>query len=313
MGEEIRRRDSRANDAISGGTVGDCPDAEMIASYVDDKLAAEERARLEEHFASCPDCYSVFTEVVRYQRSETAGVVPSDQADGSSRVIPFTRRRSTLMTMGTLAVAASLFLAVMVLRPDWVPGMRRSPVTPELAELVAAVGEMRPIEPRLTGGFQYGPYRGPVRGEFKREASPDVRIAAARIERAVANNPSAETLHALGVGQIVLGELDAAISTLERAVSESADNARIQSDLAAAYLARAARTSRAEDYTKGLSASELATKADEKLLEAWFNRALAYEGLAKREEARRSWLEYLRVDESSQWAGDAKSRLAALQ
>src|SRR5262245_55594994 len=82
---------------------------------------------------------------------------------------------------GLVGVVAAAFVARPALAPSWWPWR------PAIAELVAAVGAQRIIEPRLTGGFAYAPVvipsstRSGVRTDDLQ--SPDVRIAALRLEK----------------------------------------------------------------------------------------------------------------------------------
>jgi hypothetical protein len=58
VAEALRR--AALADAVAGGA---CPDAETIAAYADQGLAADERQRLEGHFAACGQCQKVLAAV----------------------------------------------------------------------------------------------------------------------------------------------------------------------------------------------------------------------------------------------------------
>src|SRR5206468_6197319 len=47
-----------------------CPDAGLLASYVDGRATAAERAEIEAHLAGCEDCYFVFSETVQEQQAQ---------------------------------------------------------------------------------------------------------------------------------------------------------------------------------------------------------------------------------------------------
>jgi tetratricopeptide (TPR) repeat protein len=181
------------------------------------------------------------------------------------------------------------------------------------AALVAAVGNERLVEPRLTGGFAYGPLRGTVRSgqSFVVHVSPDVQIAAAQIEKEDLANRTALTLRALGAAKMALGDIYGAVTVLEGAADRPMPDPRTLSDLAAAYIIRATRTNQFLDFMKALAVADRAVKADPKLAEAWFNRAYALEQLS-RVEARDAWAEYLKVDDQSGWADEARQHLRAL-
>jgi Flp pilus assembly protein TadD len=175
------------------------------------------------------------------------------------------------------------------------------------------VGKERIVEPRLTGGFAYGPPRGMVRsGEsLVGRVSPDVRIAAALIEKEELSYRTALTLRTLGAAKMALGDVDGAVAVLEEAADRSTPDPQTFSDLAAAYIIRATRTNQLQDFTKAVTAADRAVKADPKLAEAWFNRAYALERLS-RVEARDAWADYLKVDDQSGWADEARAHLRAL-
>jgi hypothetical protein len=275
-----------------------CPDLESIAAYLDGRVTDPERARITEHLSSCEECYSLFTESAQ----TVVDVVPSRETVLGRVSEWMSGPRLAWSTAGAaLATAAVVWL---------VAGTRFSPMPQgsELQALVAAVGTDRPVEARLSGGFAYGQMRGAVRGGSPsgRPVSPDVRIAAARSEKALAVRRTAETLHAFGLATLVTGELGRAVPLLEQAIERAPPDARVLSDLSAAYLARAARDNRHQDLERALAAADRALKVDPEFAEALFNRALALERLSLADEARAAWYDYLRVDDRSGWADEAR-------
>jgi tetratricopeptide (TPR) repeat protein len=276
------------------------PDAERLAEYADGLLADEARAEVERHLAECEDCRAVVMDTMAFLASATGKVDTIPR----SKVIPFPSRRWMTRASALVGVAAALLLAVRVARPEWLLGPRGD--RPELQELVAAVAGLptRPVEGRLTGGFKYAPPPSPTRGPGDRDMPPDVRIAAARLEQAASGDqPAPGALADLGVALLTLGDVNKAIDALERAVAQKPMDARYQSDLAAAYLARARREGSPADWPKALAASERALKAHPDLIEAWFNRAMAIEGAGMSPgEVRQAWQDYLTRDSSSDWA-----------
>lgn len=300
--------------------IGDCPDLESIAAYLDNRLDAGARGRIEEHLASCSVCYQTFAESAHVLASP--GPWRPTLAD---RVRQTAHRAAAFVASGVAsaadapmrwslagAVAAAAVLVFVVGTDRLVPGRRPSA---DLHALVAAVGTDRTIEGRLTGGFAYGPLRGPVRaGEAAAVAvAPDVRIAAAHSEKSLAALNTPEALHTLGVASLVVGDLDRAIPMLERSVAQPSPDPQFLTDLAAAYLARAARQNRHQDLDKALAAGDRAVKANPALPEALFNRALALDRLSLSEEARTAWQDYLGVDDSSGWADEARAHLQSLR
>jgi len=283
---------------------GGCPDLESIAAFLDNRLSKRERARVADHLAACDACYVLFSEAAAIGPRVTAK--PGWLRGGRA----WLARPKVVWPAG---VAAAAVAAVWLLVATGGLERRRSGELPELAELVAAVGSERTIEGRLTGGFGFGPVRGPVRaGTVPAETvSPDIRIAAARIEKKALERRTPDALHALGVADLVTGDVNRAVPVLEEAARQRAASAGLLSDLAAAYLARAAaHGDQPEDVAKALAAADRAVKIDAKLAEASFNRALALERLSRRDEARQAWQDYLKIDDKSEWATEARLRMS---
>jgi len=289
---------------------GECPDLETIAAYLDDRLGERERARIAEHLASCSECYFVLTESAH----ALASVTPPTRAERARAAVarfvaaPRVPRMAWASAGAGLATAAAIVLLIVSL-----PYLRRTPVSrPDLAELVAAVGEQRMIEPRLSGGFAYAPLQSPTRGESS-TLPPDLRIAAARIEKAAAADRTPQALAALGAAYALTDKPDEGVTALESATRDAPAEATYWSDLAAAYIVRAQRERRLEDLTRAVDAADRATRIAPGMPEAWFNRALAIERIGGlREEAKRAWEDYVKVDATSEWSAEAKRHIAAL-
>ncbi|HEV3139201.1 MAG TPA: zf-HC2 domain-containing protein, partial [Vicinamibacterales bacterium] len=170
-----------------------CPDPETIAAFLDGRLSGRERAQVVEHLADCADCYFIFSESARMPAASAERVGARDLSRALGRW--FAQPRVAWPAVAALAAAVAIAV--------WIPS--RSPSSPELQALVAAVGTERTFEPRLTGGFAYGPVRGAVRGsESSRTPSPDVTIAAAHIEKEALARRTSETLRSLGITYLVL-------------------------------------------------------------------------------------------------------------
>ena len=286
-----------------------CPDAETLAAFVEGRLRDGDRERLAGHIADCDACYFVFTEGARMQPAptQTAGKVVQNWRG-------WVQKPRVIWTSAGAAMATAASLRLVV-GGGWLARSGGSQSPPELRALVAAVASERTIEPRLTGGFAYGRMRSALRtGESSTiQLSSDVRIAAARIEKDANANRTPQALRLLGIAHLVSGSADRAVSTLEEAANHPNPDARTLSDLSAAYLSRAARTNQREDLTKALAAAERALGSDDKLAEAWFNRAYALERLQLVQQARDAWQDYLKMDPESEWASEARSHVKTLE
>ena len=284
---------------------GGCPGLETIAAYLDGRLGERERARVTEHLTSCEECYAVF--------SESAQTPVLEARTGAAGVLGWRARLAKPRILGSMAavLAAAAAVVLFVATGGVMPGRSADP---SLQALVTAVGGEQMFEPRLTGGFAFGPVRGPVRaGEAAPETvSPDVRIAAARIEKEAGAHRTPKALKALGIAHLMMGDIKRAVPVLEEAADQPTPDAEALNDLAAAYLVQAARNNQPQNLPKALAMADRAVKADGRLPEAWFNRAYALERLSLTNEARQAWQDYLKIDDRSGWAGEARAHLRAL-
>jgi len=299
--------------SVRKSSVDACPDLETLAGYLDGRLTERERADIAAHVAGCETCYFVFTEAAQTRASDRARA----ETDASASPEPVSAAtpkwwmtpKAMWSSAAGLAAAAALVVAI---GTAFLPSARGD--SAELRALVAAGGTDRTIEGRLTGGFAYGPLRSATRGAdpMTPSLSPDVRIAAAQLEKAAADDRTAEGLRERGIAALMSGEWDRGVAALEEAASGRSTDARVQTDLSAAYLARATRTSRDEDLSKALAAANRAVNANRMLPEALFNRAFALERLSMPIEARDAWRAYLTIDDRSGWADEARSHLRTL-
>jgi len=298
--------------SVRKSRVDACPDLETLAAYLDGRLTEPERAEIAAHVAGCETCYFVFTEAAQTRAADRARAELDANVAPAATPLPAaqtsTRSKISWSVAAGLAVAATLIIAVGTGLVPW--GSRE---IPELQALVAAVGDDRPVEARLSGGFAYAPVRSNVRGETGTPSlRPDIRIAAARIEKAVLVRRSPEVLRALGLAYLVVGDVDKAVPVFEEAIDRPTPDARLLSDAAAAYLARAAKAEHPQDLAKALTMADRAVKTAPDLAEALFNKAYALEKLSLTAEARQAWQDYLKIDNSSGWAAEARARLRAL-
>jgi tetratricopeptide (TPR) repeat protein len=287
--------------------VDPCPEAEVIAAYLDGRLTERERATVTQHLAECESCYFVFTEAAQMRASSLDVDRPEPLPDP---VVWWKSRRVLWSSSAGLAAAAVLVIAIGV---GLTSSRWSNRTSPELRALISAVGTDRTIEPRLTGGFAHGPLRGAFRGRdpVSPVVTPDVALAAAEIERRELGQRTFRSSRVLGLAYLVTGEIDRAVTSLESAVEQSGGtDAECLSDLAAAYLVRASRGDQSrQDLTKALAAADRAITNNSGLPEAAFNRAFALDRLALIDEAHDAWAEYLKLDDQSGWADEARAHL----
>jgi len=274
---------------------GTCPSLETIGAFVDGRFKDREREVIAEHVASCEACYFVFSETSRMKATSQTEFLPEREPVREPEPVRPTIPAWWRTAAAGLAAAATILLAVNMWESFGANGERRA-----LDQLVAAVGTDRAFEPRLTGGFAYAPVRGPVRGTNNSASlTPDVRIAVAEIEKQYGDQPIAAT------AALIAGDAGRAVTILEAASQIKTSDARIFSDLSAAYLMRG-------DASAALTMANRALEIERLMPEAMFNRALALQQLNQVADAISAWQSYLTIDDRSGWSGEARARLRIL-
>jgi CHAT domain-containing protein len=193
-----------------------------------------------------------------------------------------------------------------------------------MAALNQAYSTTRPLEARITA-LNYAAF-SPQRGDEKAGGGEDktARLAGDRagmiLLDAVSERPSPAARHALGRLYLMKKEFDKAIDQFEEALKPDPDNTGLNSDLGAALLEKATfeRPGGLPGSSETMLANSLkylnkALELDGALLEARFNRALLYQSLGLPPRAIEDWQKYLESDANSQWAGEARRNLKALE
>jgi tetratricopeptide (TPR) repeat protein len=134
------------------------------------------------------------------------------------------------------------------------------------------------------------------------------------IESASARSPEdAHWLQLKGRLACLQRKYDDAIAALTSARRLRPQDPSVAADLAAAHFERAQARDDAGDYSRSLDTLTEAIALDARSPLLRFNRAIVYEHLKKPAEAMAEWNEFLRLEPSGGWAGEARSRLAELQ
>jgi len=272
------------------------PSDETLAAFIDGRLDDVTRRRVVEHMTTCDECYAVYLAATEMQKA--SGAAPPHR-----RVMPRHFWAATL-TMSIAAVLAVGFF----LRPQRHPGVE---------SLVAATRDLpyRTTEGRLSGFNAWKPL-GEIKRDVPGEAKKDPKNwrllwAAAEVEESTKHNDSAENLHALGVSHLLLGNFDEAIGTLQLAAGKSPGDAAIANDLANAYLARGVYKKGASDFVEAAERAKHSWQL-KKTPEAAWTRAVAFEHMHLEAESRAAWNDYLALDRTSPWRGEAERRVNGL-
>ncbi|MGE3274891.1 MAG: CHAT domain-containing protein [Vicinamibacterales bacterium] len=288
-----------------------CPGAESLAAFVDGGLPDAERARLVAHLADCDTCRHLVADVLVLQEAMGGGEVRPGRAPVSEsvpRAIWWPSARGMAIAVAALAVISLVPIAYFELAvvSSGAPFDR----------LAAATPRERTIEPRVSGRFAYAPLGAPSRaaGDGAVIPAPWRLVAAAgQVREDFHDDLTADGRRAVGVAALLVGDFDGAVQALEEASSAAPSDARVLSDLAAAFHERARVGGRPDDLPRALDAAERAVAADPSLPLAWFNRALAITAFNLRDQAIEAWTAYLSHDSTSPWADEARAHIAALR
>lgn len=266
-------------------------DALTVAMLAEGRVRRQDLPPLLAHLEQCRRCsdaLEIASEVAAEQKNVTASRMPKP------------------WLMAIAAVLAAIAITVPLLR-------QRHRGIDQLVEL--APRSARVTAPRITGGFGWAAYRGPMRATGSEDTETGrLRLggaAADAIDRADRERtPAAE--HEAAVALLLIEKPLEAETRLVRALADSARDATLWSDLAAARCAAADQLGKPSLLPRALAAADRAVELAPHLPEALFNRALVVERMGLTEEARTAWQAYLAVDPSSPWANEAREHLKAL-
>lgn len=284
-----------------------CLSPETLALMAAGKLPEAARAQAEAHLATCADCYDVLMEL-----AETAGARPTGAAlAGATRgEAAQTRRREPKSIIVWSSIAATVLLAAFI-APRFLGGPDRE-LNKAVDTLATSVGADRPAVGRLNGGFAWGTPPAITRGAGTKELPLAVQEAILAVKKLAAATRTVKTMDALGVAQLVNGDLDASLVALDAAVALDPKDAAARADLAAARFEKWRRTQAPIDATAALDAAQYALLISPKDPIARFNHALAVEAIGLTQAAIDSWKAYLELDATSKWADEARAHLAKL-
>lgn len=230
-------------------------------------------------------------------------IVSTSQSRSTSRP-PSRKWGRVAIALGALAV----FTAALM---EFYPPRRTSEVEAR-SRLVAAAGNERTVEPRLTGGFPHYALTAAARSGAA-IGNLSLLATAAEAQRRVQADASAGNLREYGAALVLLAKFDDAVATLEDAVALEPTTAAAWSDLGAAYFARAQAQGRAADLPRALDALERAAQMTPDIREVHFNLGLTLAALQLTEEAIEAFTRYLNTDGSSGWAEESRARVAELR
>ena len=186
---------------------------------------------------------------------------------------------------------------------------------PSAEQLLAqAYSEHRTLEVRIPGA-KYAPLqaqRGTQGSDFDKPQS--LLKAEVLIGENLSKNPNNPVwLQARARADLLDGNYDSAIKSLQRALETQPNSASLLTDLGSAYFVRADSADRPIDYGNAIESlgKALAKSPDDPV--ALFNRALASDRMFLYTQEVDDWEHYLRVDLQGEWSDEARRRLTALK
>jgi CHAT domain-containing protein/tetratricopeptide (TPR) repeat protein len=222
---------------------------------------------------------------------------PSDHAPRRRRIWPpYAVAAMVLILLSTWAVL------------HWLPN-RSAQVL-----LADAYSQHRTLELRIPGAKQSPVHleRGTQSSNLDKPGS--LLQAEAIIAEGLRKNPhSVEFLDAKARADLIDGNFDSAIQTVQRAMETQPLSPVLMTDLATAYFARAEATGQAIDYGRAIDnlGKVLAASPDDSL--ALFNRALTEERMFLYDDAVADWQHFLRVELDPAWRDEGRQRLQDLR
>ncbi len=297
---------------------------ELIDEYLAEKLSEDERERFEQNFLRTPHRNQKLR-FARALRRHLSTVTPQANVIKPAKFSSLKLGRQPFFA-SPLALAAVLLIIAGIGFAVWRGFIYQSDVDKGLIALNSAYREQRPFEARMTQ-LDYAPFvttRGPGTSTVNES---ELRRAELTLLEALNKNPTPEVHHALGKVYLAKKDFDRAIEQFDEALKGDPRNAKLNSDLGAAYLEKAKidlgrgranpNSSESgkgmEDLARSLEPLNRALELNPNLPEALFNRALVYQEMVLPQQAEEDWKKYLEKDPNSKWADEARRHLNELE
>ncbi|HJQ23163.1 MAG TPA: tetratricopeptide repeat protein [Blastocatellia bacterium] len=304
-----------------------CPTEADILNYAEQRLSAPARHELEQHFAACDDCRGLLVLLARFPEAEITELPPPSSAEvqqQTARVMQLfeeSERRNSA-TAGNpsgsaprlgwayrfrVPLAAAALVICALLAGGVYLMMRNEPASAAARQsLQLAMKDERRSAARLSGGFDYSPYK-PTRGS---NDSPDFHLnrALGELRAAASDSANPEMRQMLARAHLAFDRPEharQAQAILNSLRARGIETAELYNDLGVAQF-------QLQNNDAAITSFSRALEINPAYSEALFNRALAYESAARYAEARRDWQQFIDSAADARWKTEAASHLAAL-
>ena len=285
----------------------------LIQEYVYGSLSTEERRFFEQNFLISEERRKELMLVQSLQRYAHEKVTEKPEAEP----ILWSFRKLFSSPFVTAAAFAVLVIIAFIAGKVIFQSANVKDASVDLA-LNKAYQNERPFDSRISG-FDYAPTNN-SRGAEKKD-SDTLSLDRARIlsDDSFEKVKTAASLHSLGKVYLAGKDFDKAIGQLENAKELAPQDVGILNDLGSAYLEKGKTLSISGDgrsnelLAKSLGEFEKAIAIDPNLQSARFNKAICLQALKQPHQAQEAWQEYLKLDDQSPWANEARQKLKIIQ
>lgn len=310
----------------SRGSAQPCPPEADILNYKENHLPAQARARLEQHFAACQDCRELLVLLARFPEEEIAQQPPLSIAEiqqQTARIIQLVEadeRRKAAHAAGNppspvpqpgwvfryrVQLGAAVMVCVLVIGGLYFITHSEPPTQSAKQSLALAMKEERRSATRISGGFDYSPYKS-TKGS---DDSPDLRLklTVGQLKSAESDNAPVEMRQMLARAHLAFDRSEharQAQAILESLIGHDVQTAEVFNDLGVAQF-------QLRSYDEAIATFSHALEIDPAYTEALFNRALAKESAGHYSEARRDWEQFISLTTDAKWKVEAEQHLAA--
>lgn len=295
-----------------------CPDEAEVLTYLDRRLSANNRARLERHFANCDDCRELLV-VIGRQSAETSAHIPDEtvqeqtskvlnliHSDELSRNKPKRRLRkfpSLDVAHLRLAAAAVMICATAIMAIVLLNGGPR-PEQAAMKALTVALKDQRHTEARISGGLAYSQYKANRGAQTKDD---DLQFNLALSELKSAEQETAPVNNKLALARVYLArgtreDVKHALAILDEVATRGVESSEALNDTGVAHFELGNYEDAISYFTRALTKSP-------NYYEALFNKALAEESARNYDQAKQDWEQFINQSTDENWKSEARKHL----